>query len=104
MAGRDLPEPVAEHRFHDVRKWRFDFAWPDLRIAVECEGGTFKPGRSQGRGRHLRSTGFHEDCDKYNAAAAVGWLVLRFDSKHLRTDPVGCVDLVRQAMQTRKAG
>jgi len=34
-----LPEPVFEHRFHKDRKWRFDVAWPDLKAAIEVDGG-----------------------------------------------------------------
>ena len=67
-----LPEPVREHRFHKTRKWRFDFAWPAAKLAVEVEGGTWC------NGRHNRGSGFTEDCEKYNAAAVDGWVVLRF--------------------------
>ena len=68
----NLPEPVREYRFHSERKWRFDFAWPEIRAAVEIEGGV----RSQGR--HVRGQGFIDDCEKYNEAALLGWTVLRF--------------------------
>ena len=61
-------EPVREFQFHPQRKWRFDFAFPDQKIAVEVEG----------RGRHQSFSGFEIDCDKYNAAAAMGWRVLRY--------------------------
>lgn len=37
-----LPEPTMEHRFHDSRKWRFDMAWPEHMIGVECEGAAGK--------------------------------------------------------------
>jgi hypothetical protein len=30
-----LPEPVKEFLFYDGRKWRFDFAWPELQLAFE---------------------------------------------------------------------
>lgn len=96
-----LSEPTAEFRFHADRKWRFDFAWPALRVAVECEGGTFAPGRHQGRGRHLTSKGFHEDCNKYNIAAVLGWRVLRFDAQHLKKNPAGCVELVIATLKER---
>jgi very-short-patch-repair endonuclease len=62
---------VAEHKFHDTRKWRFDFAWPPKRVAVEVEGGVFS------HGRHNRPAGFIADAEKYNAASLAGWLVLR---------------------------
>jgi very-short-patch-repair endonuclease len=74
-SGRSwLPEPVKEHRFHSQRKWRFDFAWPDYKIAVEVEGGTWKGGR------HTRGAGFAKDCEKYNSAQLLGWRVYRFTS------------------------
>lgn len=69
-----MPMPVNEYRFHPLRKWRFDFAWPDHRIAVEVEGG------SRTYGRHNRAGGFEKDCEKYNAAALLGWRVFRFTS------------------------
>ena len=67
-----LPEPVREYRFAAPRRWRFDFSWPDIRLAVEVEGGQWV------RGRHLRPKGFASDIAKYNAASAGGWRVLRF--------------------------
>jgi len=79
-----LPEPEREYRFHPVRRWRFDFAvrrwrfdfaYPDKMIAIECEGGTWSGGR------HSRGQGFEDDCIKYNTAAIMGWVVLRFTGK-----------------------
>lgn len=43
---------VREHRFHPARRWRFDFAWPELLFAVEVEGGIWTGGR------HNRGSGF----------------------------------------------
>jgi len=67
----NLPEPVEEYEFHDSRKWRFDFAWPVYKIALEVEGGVWS------NGRHVRGRGFMGDVDKYNAATLMGWRVLR---------------------------
>ena len=72
-----LPVPVAEHRFHASRRWRFDFAWPDDRLAVEVEGGAFVAGR------HTRGSGFEKDIEKYAEATALGWRVLRVLPKHI---------------------
>ena len=70
-----LPEPVREFMFaHPDRKWRADFAWPDKRLIVEAEGGTWT------KGRHVRGAGFENDCEKYNWASLNGWTVLRFTS------------------------
>lgn len=66
-----LPEPEREYRFSH-RRWRLDFAWPAYKVAAEVEGGTWS------RGRHSRGAGFERDCEKYNAAALLGWRVLRF--------------------------
>lgn len=68
----DLPEPVAEYRFHPVRKWRFDWAWPERKIAVEVDGGVWV------QGRHNRGSGYLADMEKLNAAAEAGWRVFRF--------------------------
>ena len=70
---RGHPEPVDEHTFHPIRLWRFDYAWPALRLALEVEGGTTQ----LGGGRHNRAKGYEEDCRKYSTAAATGWRVLR---------------------------
>jgi len=61
-----------EYRFHDKRRWRFDFAWPEQKLAVEIEGGVWT------NGRHTRGAGFIADSEKYNTAALLGWKVLRF--------------------------
>jgi very-short-patch-repair endonuclease len=67
-----LPEPVRELRFHPVRKWRFDFAFPEQKVAAECEGAIYV------NGRHTRGSGFELDCEKYNAATSMGWRVFKF--------------------------
>lgn len=67
----ELPVPVREHRFAPPRRWRFDLAWPDQRLAVEIEGGIWI------QGRHNRGEGFLKDCEKYAEALCRGWRVLR---------------------------
>jgi len=64
-----LPEPVAEHRFHPLRKWRFDWAWVPQRCALEVQGGLFVGGR------HARGPALMKEHEKLNAAAALGWRV-----------------------------
>ena len=68
----DIPAPEREHRFARPRRWRFDFAFPSLMLAIEAEGGTWISGR------HNRGAGFENDCIKYNTAVMLGWRVLRF--------------------------
>lgn len=40
LAKSGIPH-VREYRFHSVRKWRFDFAVLDYKIAIEVEGVFF---------------------------------------------------------------
>ena len=77
--GGDLPRPTPEYKFHALRKWRFDRAWPDHFIAVEIEGGIYSGGR------HVRGKGFENDCEKYNLAQRLGWKVYRFTSSMITT-------------------
>jgi len=74
-----LPQPKREYRFHNKRRWRFDFAWPEKKVAVEIEGGIWHGGR------HTRGRGFQADCEKYNAASEDGWTVFRFTPKQVKS-------------------
>lgn len=74
LTGTKLPYPKREFRFHEKRQWRFDFAWPESKLAVEIEGGTWI------NGRHTRGLGYAKDCEKYNEATRAGWKVYRFTS------------------------
>lgn len=60
-----------ELRFAPPRRWRFDFAHRGLKIAIEVDGGTWIAGR------HNRGSSIEKDMEKYNAAVAHGWRVLR---------------------------
>lgn len=91
----DLPVPVREHRFHETRKWRFDFAWPKLLIAVELHGGG-------NRGRHSTVTGMAKDMEKHNTATVAGWRCLAFGVIAMKDMPAvvdWVAELVRQEME-----
>lgn len=77
IKGQPLCE---EHRFHATRKWRFDFAHLEARVAVEIEGGVW------GQSRHTKPVGYIKDCEKYNAALFDGWAVVRLPNYWLNTD------------------
>jgi len=57
--GQDV---YLEYMFHPTRRWRFDACVPSVMVAVEVEG----------------------DIEKYNAATALGWHLLRFVWKDVR--------------------
>lgn len=71
MVRCGLEAPVLEHRFHAVRRWRFDFAWPYAMVYLEVEGGIYT------EGAHGSISGALRDIEKYNAAAALGWTGIR---------------------------
>ncbi len=73
--SRGWPDPAHgktadECRLHPTRKWRWDFAWPDCKVAVEVHGSTWVGGR------HTRGQGFANDREKMNEAQLLGWLVI----------------------------
>ena len=95
LVAMGLPEPVREHLFHPTKRWRFDLAWPEHKLAVEYDGGTFSRGRKSG---HTSITGMARDKEKDAEAAIIGWSVIRMDAKTMhRTGP----DWVTQWFEAR---
>lgn len=84
---------VQEHRFHPTRRWRFDFAWPELRLAVEVHGAVHTGGR------HTRGAGFTRDREKMNEAQLAGWLVLEVAPSQVES--LQAVTWILQAIQLR---
>lgn len=82
---------VREHRFYQPRKWRFDYAIPQYKIAIEVEGGVWTGGR------HTRPAGFLNDMQKYNTAALLGWRVFRCTPDTLVSDAT--LSLIRCAIK-----
>ncbi len=68
ISGQPLQPEV---RFHATRRWRFDFAHAESRVAIEIEGGVWSGGR------HNRGAGYVGDCEKYMEATLEGWTVFR---------------------------
>jgi very-short-patch-repair endonuclease len=87
---------VPEFRFVEFRGWRFDFAAPPLGLAVEIEGGTAF------RSRHTSGPGFEADCEKYNAAAILGWLLIRFTTNQVLNEQAWVVETLNCAIRSRR--
>lgn len=87
-----VPLPTPEYRFLVTRKWRFDRAFIEQRVAVELDGGIWNAGR------HLQPKGFEADLEKMNAATAHGWRVFRFTATMLERDPFLCISQVAIAL------
>lgn len=103
------PLPLRQHMFAKEqigRRWTFDFAWPEYKLAVEIEGMAveIRCRKCFGnelivRGRHGSVGGFKEDCVKYNSALSLGWSVLRFAASDVNSkDPISFTlrELVRR--------
>ena len=75
-----VDQPTREYRFDEKRKWRFDFAWPDRRLAVEIDGVLWNS-----MGRHQHPKGIDGDNEKLNQAVLQGWKVLRFSGRQVKS-------------------
>ncbi len=86
-----LPQPIREHRFDAVRRWRFDYSWPDRLVAVEQNGGVWTSGR------HTRGAGYLKDCEKLNQAQVLGWIVLQFSPQQIQNGD--CLPVLKEVLQ-----
>lgn len=83
------PQPVREYKFLDNRRFRFDLAWPELKMYCEIEGGVWMKtanGRSAG---HAHPKRFESDCEKYNLATIEGWRGVRGSVGQVKSGRVG---------------
>ena len=91
-----LPVPEREYRFaakavgdspgvrerlkeSNLKNWRFDFCWPDKKLAVEVEGGIWI------KGGHVTGQGYEEDRIKYGEAMKLGWRVYSCTSNMIKS-------------------
>lgn len=81
---------IKEYRFYKPRKWRFDYAFPKYKIALEVEGGVWT------QGRHTNPKGFLGDMNKYNTATLLGWRLFRTTPKKLLSS--NTIQLIRSAI------
>jgi hypothetical protein len=64
--ARNLPPPIPEYWFatHIGRRFRFGWAWPDQKLAMDIGG-------------------YKADCEKFAEAAIMGWRVIRCLPEHV---------------------
>ena len=79
-----------EYQFHSSRKWRFDWAWPLEKVALEVDGGIWI------RGGHNRGAQMKLTWEKENEANIMGWKLLKCEPKDLCT--VQTAMLIRRAL------
>lgn len=94
LVDAGLPLPVFQYELvvGGVLR-RLDFAFPDLRIAIEVDG--FE--------RHTGSAVFEDDRVRGNALELAGWLVLRFTMRQILDHPGYVAAAVARAIRARTA-
>ena len=94
-------EHEREFRFASPRRWRADFRiCGPVPLLVEVEGTTYFGKNKNGTmrlGRHQTAKGFAEDCVKYNAAAEIGYLVLRYTAAQIKSG-AACAQIERMVL------
>jgi hypothetical protein len=88
---------VREYKFHPTRKWRFDYALPDLKVAVEYQGLNFGHGGPSG---HQTIKGIAAENEKLSEAAIAGWCVVLVDAISVK---IGLAhSLIKKAIESRE--
>jgi len=90
-----LPEPIREFVFLPGRKYRADFAYPDVRLLIEVEGGVY------GTGGHSTGRGITRDIEKGNAAVLEGYRVIRCSGEHVTSGQ--CLTWIEHALEWEQA-
>lgn len=89
-----IPVGEYEYRFHRERRWRFDHAWPLIKLAMELDGGQWEVFG----GAHNRD----KDRDKINTAIEFGWSVLRYSTQQFKNEPNKMAEQIKKCIQARK--
>ena len=88
---------VKEYRFHEKRKWRFDWALPAIKVCVEYEGLNFRGGGASG---HQTIKGVAAGNEKYSEASIAGWCLVLVNA--ISVDSGLAHDLIKRAVSGRR--
>jgi very-short-patch-repair endonuclease len=80
--ARGIPSPLRQSNLPwqgTGRKFRADFLWPDAKLVVEVDGGTWRGGR------HTRGSGYERDCEKLALACLAGYRLIKVTSHQVRS-------------------
>lgn len=75
------------------RKFRFDWAIPAIKVAIEYEG-LFSE-----KSRHTTIEGFTKDCEKYNLTQLNGWKVFRYTAVNYQQAYQQIDDIINQLIE-----
>jgi len=73
---RALKLPLGWRQYQPIlnRRFRLDFAWPERKLAVECDGMV-----------HRIKERFESDAERHNVLLDAGWKVYRVTGKMIRS-------------------
>lgn len=74
MRAEHLPAAVRQYIVNPDRRWRLDFAWPGIKVAVEVDGEV-----------HRIAERFHSDIEKHAWLTLNGWTLLRVGGREVRS-------------------
>ncbi len=91
MIDGGLPPPVLQYEIVDFNgdTWRFDFAWPEYRVAAEYDGVDW----------HSGPAAFHRDRRRGAAVQDLGWVVVPIVAEDVRYRPVELVARIERRLQ-----
>ena len=85
LRAAGLPAPVLQH---GVGKYRLDFAYPALHVAIEADGFRWHSSRAR----------WDRDIERRNALAVLGWTVIHVTWPQLQHKPEKVVEAVRATL------
>jgi hypothetical protein len=90
MWREDLPNPVTQLTVNGSggRIGRVDFAWPDRRVILECDGYEF----------HSRREAFQQDRRRWSALSAAGWRLVVVTWFDVTRDPAYVLATMRKVL------
>jgi hypothetical protein len=91
MVDGGLPSPVLQYEIVDLsgQTWRFDFAWPEYRVAAEYDGADWHSGQAA----------FLRDRRRGAAVQDLGWVVVPIVAEDVRYRPVELVSRIERRLQ-----
>jgi len=89
-------EMVPQYRFDSTRRWAFDLADPQTKVAVEIDGGEFS------RGAHTRGKRIAADCEKRNEARLRGWIVFVLTGAQVRKAPMQWAEKIARFVREKE--
>ncbi len=100
LVAHSLPEPVRQFRVEfpatehrSSRPAFLDFAWPDVRVWLECDGWA----------THGTPAALDADLDRQNELVLLGWSPVRFAWARLRDEPDRVARQIRAALDRAQA-